>query len=196
MFSGIVEEVGMIAEHGRYEGKLVIAAARVVSGSDGLEVSDSLSISGSCFTVTEIRDNWVSLDVAPETYRRTWFQDLHVGSHVNLERALKYGDRVGGHMVQGHVDGVGHVTKTTVERDAKLITVECPKEIARYVVEKGFVAVEGVSLTSFDCTPSGFTFTLIPYTAVHTTLGSLRVDDSVNIETDLTGKYVERFVSR
>ena len=81
-------------------------------------------------------------------------------------------------------------------RDAKLITVECPKEIARYVVEKGFVAVEGVSLTSFDCTPSGFTFTLIPYTAVHTTLGSLRVDDSVNIETDLTGKYVERFVSR
>ena len=115
MFSGIVEEVGMIAEHGRYEGKLVVAAARVISGEDRLSVSDSLSISGSCFTVTAIRDNWVSLDVAPETYRRTWFQDLHVGSHVNLERALKYGDRVGGHMVQGHVDGVGRVTKTTVE---------------------------------------------------------------------------------
>ena len=196
MFSGIVEEIGMVAEHGMYEGKLVVAAARVVSGPAGVEVSDSISISGSCFTVTEIRDNWIALDVAPETYRRTWFSDLHVGSHVNLERALKFGDRVGGHMVQGHIDGVGRVTKTTVERDAKLITVECPKEIGRYVVEKGFVAVEGVSLTSFDCTPTSFTFTLIPYTAVHTTLGGLHVGDTVNVETDLTGKYVERFVSR
>lgn len=196
MFSGIVEEVGVIAEHGRYEGKLVVAAARVMSGSDGLEVSDSVSVSGSCFTVTELQDNWISLDVAPETYRRTWFDELHVGSHVNLERALRYGDRVGGHMVQGHVDGIGRVTDAVVEREAKLITVECSDEIARYVVEKGFVAVEGVSLTSFDCTPSGFTFTLIPYTAVHTTLGSLRIGDSVNIESDLTGKYVERFVSR
>lgn len=195
MFSGIVEEIGVVAEHTMYDGKLVVAAARVVTGEDRIAISDSVSISGSCFTVTEIRDNWFSADVSPETMRRTWFSDLRVGSHVNLERALKYGDRVGGHMVQGHVEGVGRVTNTVSERDAKIITVECPDEIARYVVEKGFVAVEGVSLTSFDCTAREFNFTLIPYTAVHTTLGGLRVGDPVNIETDLTAKYVERFTT-
>lgn len=196
MFSGIVEEIGMVAEHGMYGGKLVVAAARVVSGDGKLEVSDSVSISGACLTVTDIQGSWFSVDVAPETMRRTWFSDLHVGSHVNLERALKYGDRVGGHMVQGHIDGVGRVAKASVERDAKLITVECEEEMGRYVVEKGFVAVDGVSLTCFDCSPTSFKFTLIPYTAVHTTLGVLREGDLVNIETDLTGKYVERFVSK
>ena len=196
MFSGIVEEIGMVAEDGMYDGKLVVAAARVVSGDGKLVVSDSVSVSGACLTVTGIEGGRFSVDVAPETMRRTWFSDLHVGSHVNLERALRYGDRVGGHMVQGHIDGVGQVTATEVERDAKLITVECPQEIGRYVVEKGFVALDGVSLTCFDCSPTSFTFTLIPYTAVHTTLGSLGEGDLVNIETDLTGKYVERFVSK
>ena len=195
MFSGIVEEIGMVAEHGMYDGKLVIAAARVFSGDGKLEVSDSVSISGACLTVTDIQGSWFSVDVAPETMRRTWFSDLHVGSHVNLERALRYGDRVGGHMVQGHVEGVGRVAKASAERDTKLITIECEEEMGRYVVEKGFVAVDGVSLTSFDCSPTSFTFTMIPYTAVHTTLGGLREGDLVNIETDLTGKYVERFVS-
>ena len=196
MFSGIVEETGTVAEFGRYDGKLVIAAGRVVAGSEKLAVSDSISVSGACFTVTEIQSNWFSVDIVPETMRSTWFSDLHVGSHVNLERALRYGDRVGGHMVQGHVEGVGQVVATKSDRDAKLITVECHEELSRYIVEKGFVAVDGASLTCFDCAPTSFTFTLIPYTAINTTLGGLRAGDLVNIETDMTGKYVERFISK
>ena len=196
MFSGIVEETGTVTEFGKNDGKLIIAAGRVVTGNGKLGVSDSISVSGACLTVTEIQSNWFSVDVVPETMRQTWFFDMRVGSHVNLERALRYGDRVGGHLVQGHVEGVGQVVSTESDRDAKLITIECPEEQSRYIVEKGFIAVDGVSLTCFDCTPTSFTFTLIPYTAIHTTLGGLRAGDLVNIETDMTGKYVERFISK
>ena len=195
MFSGIVEEVGRVADYNPSNGSLTVSAARVLAGSDGLRISESISVSGACLTATAITANSFLVDVSPETRRSTWFTDLKRGTHVNLERALKYNSRVGGHLVQGHVDGIGVVTAVKDEIDAKLVTIECSESMSRYVVEKGFITVDGVSLTTFDCTPDSFTFTLIPFTAIHTTLGIAKPGDTVNIETDLTGKYIERFVA-
>ena len=194
MFSGIVEEVGRVEKFDPSNGELVINAASVLAGDDGLRSSDSISVSGACLTVTGIMPNTFLVDISPETRRSTWFTEFKQGTHVNLERALKYNSRIGGHLVQGHVDGTGQVEKVDYDGDAKLVTVACPQSTSRYIVEKGFVAVDGVSLTTFDCTPDSFTFTLIPFTAIHTTLGVLKVGQAVNIETDLTGKYIERFV--
>ena len=196
MFSGIVEEVGRVAEYNPSNGALVIAASRVLVGDDGLRLSDSVSVSGACLTVTGIMPNTFRVDISPETRRSTWFTEFKQGTPVNLERALKYNSRIGGHLVQGHVDDTATVTEVKDDRDAKLITIQCHESMSRYIVEKGFVAVDGVSLTTLDCTPDSFTFTLIPFTAIHTTLGVLKVGQAVNIETDLTGKYIERFVHR
>ena len=195
MFSGIVEEVGRVADYNPSNGALVIAASRVLVGDDGLRLSDSVSVSGACLTVTGIMPNTFLVDISPETRRSTWFTEFKQGTHVNLERALKYNSRIGGHLVQGHIDGTGQVEKVDYDGDAKLVTVACPQSTSRYIVEKGFVAVDGVSLTTFDCTPNSFTFTLIPFTAIHTTLGVLKAGQTVNIETDLTGKYIERFTT-
>ncbi len=196
MFSGIVEEIGRVADYNPSNGVLAVTAARVLFGDDGLRVSESVSVSGACLTVTGVMSNSFLVDISPETRRSTWFADLEEGIHVNLERALKYNSRVGGHLVQGHVDGTGRVLEVEDDGDAKLVTVDCREAIGRYMVEKGFVALDGVSLTTFDCTPTRFTFTLIPFTAIHTTLGILKPGDTVNIETDLTGKYIERFTAR
>ena len=195
MFSGIVEEVGRIARYNAASGELVVEASRVLSDEDGLQISDSVSVSGACLTVTGVSSSNFLVEITPETRRSTWFTDLNVGMHLNLERALKYNSRVGGHLVQGHVDGIGRVQHVAEDGGAKLVTVECTESVSRYIVEKGFIAVDGVSLTTFDCTPTSFTFTLIPFTAIHTTLGVLKTGDAVNIETDLTGKYIERFVT-
>ncbi len=195
MFSGIVEEVGRVADFNPTNGALTVSAFRVLAGGDGLRISESVSVSGACLTVTAITNNTFLVDVSPETRRSTWFTDLKPGTHVNLERALKYNARVGGHLVQGHVEGTGIVTAVTDEIDAKLVTIECSKTLSRYIVEKGFITVDGVSLTTFNCTPTSFTFTLIPFTAIHTTLGISKPGDTVNIETDLTAKYIERFTA-
>ena len=195
MFSGIVEEVGRVANYNPSNGALSIKAPRVLFGDDGLRVSDSVSVSGACLTVTSLMPDSFMVDISPETKRCTWFAEFKSGTHVNLERAIKYNSRIGGHLVQGHVDGIGRVVEVKHEGDAKLITVESLEDITRYVVEKGFVAIDGVSLTTFDCEANRFTFSLIPFTAIHSTLGVLRPGDTVNIETDLTGKYIERFVA-
>ncbi len=195
MFSGIVEEVGRITHYNPSNGALTVTALQVLFGDEGLRVSDSVSISGACLTVTSVTSNTFSVDISPETRRSTWFDDFEPGTHVNLERAMKYNSRVGGHLVQGHVDGIGKVAEVKYDGDARLVTIECHENMNRYIVEKGFVAVDGVSLTTFDCTATNFTFTLIPFTAIHSTLGVLKPGAPVNIETDLTGKYIERFIS-
>lgn len=195
MFSGIVEEVGRIESFEASNGRLVVKAHRVLSGNGGLRISDSVSVSGVCLTVISLDETSFCVGVTPETQRMTWFSELCGGVHVNLERALRFGSIVGGHLVQGHVEGIGEVTDIREDGGAKLVTIRCNGAISRYIIEKGFVAVEGVSLTAFDWKPDRFTFSLIPYTAIHTTLGVLKVGDRVNIETDQTGKYLERFVT-
>ncbi len=196
MFSGIVEEVGTVTAFDTDSGRLVVSASTVLDGEDGLRVSESVSVSGACLTVTATDIGEFTVEVSPETIRRTWFSHLTAGSQVNLERALKYGQRVGGHMVQGHIDAIGQIADIRPDGDAKLVRIEGPAEIIRYAVEKGFIAVDGVSLTCFDCTATDFTFTMIPYTASHTTLGALKLGVSVNIEADLTAKYIERLIPR
>ena len=190
MFTGIVEEVGSVAAI--RDGGLTIAATKV---TDDLEVSDSICVNGACLTVTQLDGGRFSVDVVPETLRRTNLGALGVGYPVNLERPLALSDRLGGHIVQGHVDGTADVSAIEDDGDALMITFRAPPNIMRYVVEKGFVAVDGTSLTVVNCALETFSVTIIPYTLANTVFGSRRVGDSVNVETDIVAKYVERLAS-
>ena len=190
MFTGIVEEVGSVAAI--RDGGLTIAASKV---TDDLEVSDSICVNGACLTATQLDGDRFSVDVVPETLRRTNLGALGVGYPVNLERPLALSDRLGGHIVQGHVDGTADISTIEDDGDALMITFRAPPNIMRYVVEKGFVAVDGTSLTVVNCAVDTFSVTIIPYTLANTVFGSRRVGDSVNVETDIVAKYVERLAS-
>ena len=190
MFTGIVEEVGVVEEVG--SSGLTIAASKTMGD---LGVGDSISVNGACLTVTTRGDSSFSVDVVPETLRRTNLGALAAGDSVNLERAAVVGGRLDGHIVQGHVDGVGVVESVAVEAEALLVTIVAPRDIMRYVVEKGFIAVDGASLTVVNCTRDRFVVTLIPHTRRSTVLGSWKVGDPVNLEADIVAKYVERLSS-
>ena len=187
MFTGIVEEVGKVeaAESKR----LVIAASQVM---DDLKVSDSICVNGTCLTVTSLDAKYFSADVVPETMRRTNLGSLNKGDPVNLERSLAVGGRFGGHVVQGHVDGTGTVESVTEEGEALLMKTHAPDYVMRYVVEKGFIAVDGTSLTVVNCDNQFFVVTIIPYTRDNTVLGIRKPGDLVNLEADIIAKYVER----
>ena len=187
MFTGIVEEVGRTRETG--QGRLVISAERVL---DGLEVSDSICVNGVCLTVVDRDRSSLSVNVVPETLRRTNLGDLSAGDPVNLERAMAVGSRFGGHMVQGHVDATGTIQSIEPDGDALMVSVAAPEPLMRYVVEKGFIAVDGMSLTVVDCQESGFSVTIIPYTRDNTNMASASVGNAVNLEPDIVAKYVER----
>lgn len=193
MFSGIVEEVGTVRALRRQGASavLTVAAQRVLTGT---RVGDSLAVNGACLTVTALDADGFTVDLAPETLRRTNLGDLRPGSPVNLERALAVGDRLGGHFVQGHVDGVGRVAVLLPQGDACLARFQAPPAVMRYVVPKGFIAVDGVSLTVVERDDSSFTVSLVPHTLANTILGRYRVGDRVNLEVDIIGKYVERFM--
>ena len=197
MFSGIVEEVGSVQsfEPNANGATLTIKCQKVISGKDRLAISDSVSVSGACLTVTETSSHTFTVQLSPETIRKTWFAQLAEKTEVNLERALKYGDRVGGHLVQGHIEATATVEHIADDGNAKIITIKCQTNIMKYVIEKGFIAIDGVSLTCFNRTETQFSFTMIPYTAEHTTLGKLKLNDTVNIETDMTAKYVEQTIA-
>ncbi|MCH8110274.1 MAG: riboflavin synthase [Chloroflexi bacterium] len=187
MFTGIVEEVGRIKS---VEPKhLTIAASKVM---DDLKVSDSINVNGTCLTVTSRDDSGFSVDVVPETLRRTNLGTLKEGSPVNLERPLAVNDRFGGHIVQGHVDGTATVESITDDSEALLIKFQAPPSVMRYVVEKGFITVDGTSLTVVNCGIDSFTVTIIPFTRDNTVFIGRKVGDTVNIETDIIAKYVER----
>ena len=187
MFTGIVEEVGSAQEV--EPGRLVVAAKRVL---DDLDVSHSICVNGACLTVTHRDDSSFSVDVVPETLRRTNLGSLSPGDLVNLERAMAVGDRFGGHVVQGHVDGTATVDSIEPDGDALLVTFRAPESLMRYVVEKGFIAVDGTSLTVVNCDRQCFSVTIIPYTRENTVMRTLKVGDSVNLEADIMAKYVER----
>lgn len=187
MFTGIVEEVGRAA--GVPEGELFVNAAAVLEGT---KLGDSIAVNGTCLTVTRLEPEGFAVDLAPETLRRTNLGALTAGAAVNLERSLAFGGRVGGHLVQGHVDGVAAIDSIEPEGNASMVRFRLPENLARYVTEKGFVAVDGVSLTVVGVGDDWFSITLIPFTAEHTNLGAKGAGDPVNIEVDILAKYVER----
>ena len=187
LFTGIVEEIGTVKSV--RPGGLTFTASRVM---DDLPQGGSININGVCFTVTSVSDGAFSVDVVPETLRRTNLGSLRPGDKVNLERPVAVAGRLDGHMVQGHVDGTGTVSSVAGDGEALLITVETGPDILRYIVEKGFVAVDGTSLTVVNCDSQVFSFTLIPYTQAKTVLGSRIAGDAVNLEVDIVAKYVEK----
>ncbi len=189
MFTGIVEEVGTVAAV--REGGLAIRAATVLSDA---HVGDSICINGVCLTVTAIKGDTFTVDTVPETLRRSNLGDLRAGDPVNLERALLPSTRMGGHFVQGHIEGTGTLVEQRPDGDAWLLRFEVPPELARYIVEKGFIAVDGISLTVVSRDAHSFVVTVIPFTRTHTNLGTRTVGDRVNLETDILAKYVEQLV--
>jgi riboflavin synthase len=185
MFTGLIEELGsFLSNNGdRYR----FAAKEVIQGT---KIDDSISVNGCCLTVVALGDSWWEADVVAETIGRTSLANLGAGDPVNMERAVRYSDRLGGHMVQGHVDGVG-----TVLTPGPDLRVQVPENLARYLVEKGSITVDGVSLTCFDVRDGAFGVALIPHTLTVTTLGSYEEGDNVNIEVDVIAKYVERLLA-
>ena len=187
MFTGIIEEVGRVTLV-RY-GNLVIAASGVLQG---MEPGESIAVNGACLTVTELNTNSFSVDIMLETLKRTNLGLLSAGDRVNLERPLALGGRLGGHLVQGHVDDTGRVASVEWDSRVMIIGFEASPEVMRYVVEKGFIAVDGISLTVVDCNSNSFRVSVVDYTQKHTTLGNRQVGDLVNLEVDIIAKYVEQ----
>ncbi len=193
MFSGIIERVGEVT---------AVAAARggarltVRSALRRLAIGESIAVSGACMTVTTTRGGSFTVDVSAESLRRTTLGALRPGTRVNLERSLRLADRLSGHLVFGHVDGVGRVRAITREGDGRLFRFDLPQSLARFLVEKGSIAVDGVSLTVFACTSRSFTVAVIPHTLAATTLGDRRPGDAVNLESDMLARYVDAAVAR
>ena len=195
MFTGIVETIGIIegVEPGDDLTRLVVGAESI---ADGMKLGDSVAVNGGCLTVTSIRDGRLSFEAVRETMECTSLGDLKVGARVNLERAMRAGDRLDGHIVQGHVDGVGTVRQMVREGNDVRLQIDCDPELADCVVEKGSIAVDGVSLTVAALLPSGFEVALIPHTLEVTTLRDRQPHDRVNLEVDVLGKYVKRYLER
>jgi riboflavin synthase len=195
MFTGIIETVGTVTaiEVVGELTRLIIDAGPVV---EGVEIGDSIAVNGTCLTVTVIEGERVSFQAVRETMECTSLGDLIVGSTVNLERALRAGDRLDGHIVQGHVDGVGVVREMAREGDDVRLSIDCDSDIANYLVDKGSVTIDGVSLTVVEAGPQGFDVALIPHTLEVTTLKDRKPKDRVNLEVDVLGKYVKRYLDR
>ena len=194
MFTGIIEEMGNVKALRREAGaaRLIISASTVL-GSTAL--GDSICVNGVCLTVVDIGKSEFSADVANETLKVTDLGQLQVGQKVNLERALQLSSRIGGHLVTGHVDAVGRIREKRQEGNSWRVFIEAPETALHYIIKKGSVAVDGISLTVADVDIAGFSIAMIPHTAKLTTLGFKSAGDSVNLETDIIGKYVERLLS-
>ena len=193
MFTGIIEELGTVKGVRRQsDGMRLSVTAKVIM--DGMKTGDSIAVNGACLTVTEFDRSSFTAYVSGETVNRTNIGKLRVGDKVNLERPMKLSDRLGGHLVSGHVDDVGVIRGVDKRGGMSIFTLEIPKDIQRYLVVKGSIAIDGISLTVNDVIGNKFTVTVIPHTAEMTTLGFKKRGDTVNLENDLIGKYVERFV--
>jgi riboflavin synthase len=194
MFTGIVREVGSVASvEGGAEGVRIEIEAPATAAS-GVAPGDSVAINGCCLTIVSTANGRLAFEAVPETLSRTALKQLTHGSRVNLEPALRAGDPLGGHYVQGHVDGVGSVRSTTPEGDGLRIWIDAPSDILRYVVDKGSITLQGASLTIAGLDDEGFAVALIPHTLAETTLGQLTPGDPVNLEADVLAKYVERLL--
>ncbi|MBS5581551.1 MAG: riboflavin synthase [Megasphaera sp.] len=192
MFTGIIEELGTVGAMDRRSDsiRLTIEAKKVLEGT---QLGDSIAVNGICLTVTSLGPSYFTADVMHETMRRTGLADVRSGSQVNLERALQVGSRLGGHIVSGHIDGVGRIISITTDGIAKVIRIGIPDTMAPFIVEKGSIAIDGISLTVAAVTPDSFTVSIIPHTMANTTLLTKREGSIVNLETDMIGKYVHNF---
>ncbi len=193
MFTGLVREVGRVASLS--DGSDGTARLRIESQL-AAAIGDSVSINGCCLTVVDGDRSTLAFDAVPETLARTTLRRLEPGTNVNVEPALRAGEALGGHYVQGHVDGVGAVRSVETEGDGRRIWFDAPPEVTRYIVEKGSVTIEGVSLTVAALDDEGFAVALIPHTLAATTLGAIEPGAAVNLEADVLAKYVERLVAR
>lgn len=193
MFAGIVEEMGAVTSLDKTLAgtRMTILASTVMSD---LKIGDSVSINGTCLTVVTKGEQDFVVEISPETLSVTTMGQLIPGAPVNLERAMKLNERIGGHLVAGHVDGVGTIRSRHQEGNAIFFTIEAPSEILRYCVVKGSITVDGISLTINEVADHSFSVAIIPHTAKVTTLGLKQVNDTVNLESDLIGKYVERLL--
>ncbi len=193
MFTGIVEEMGILKKivRGAHSAVLTIEAKRVLSDA---EVGDSIAVNGICLTVTSLGASHFTADVMHETLNRSSLKNVSPGAYVNLERAMKAGGRFGGHIVSGHVDGTGVLEKIRKDDNAFWFTIHADKKLLRYIVEKGSITIDGISLTVASVTADSFSVSTIPHTLFHTTLGERHCGDLVNLENDLVGKYVEKLL--
>lgn len=193
MFTGIVEELGHVAScHPSGEGfELRVNCSKVLEGT---QLGDSIAVNGVCLTVTEQSTTQFTAGLAPETRQRTNLEDLQPGSPVNLERSVTPSTRMGGHFVQGHVDGTGSIKSFTKDKDALWVAIKAPKELMKYIVTKGYITLDGTSLTVVDVGEDWFNVTLVAYTQNHIVLPTKALGDAVNIEVDVLGKYVENLL--
>ena len=193
MFTGLIAELGTVERlaEGSTSCQLTVRAQKILPG---VKIGDSIAVNGVCLTVVHLQGNRFTADVMPETVRRTTLRQLQPGDRVNLEKALRPTDGLDGHIVQGHVEGVGTIREIAPEGNALVYHIETPKELLRYIVEKGSVAIDGISLTVTETDETGFSVSLIPHTAKMTTLGYKSVGDSVNLETDILARYVEKML--
>lgn len=194
MFTGLIEELGVLRRISTSSGgaDLVIGAGEVLAD---LKIGDSIAVSGSCLTVTAVERDSFTAWVMPETLKKTNLQYLSIGQKINLERAMALDGRLGGHLVTGHIDAVVKFTGSQPQGGAILLTFTAPENLLRYIVAKGSVALDGVSLTVIDVDSTGFSVGLIPHTASQTTLGHMESGSPVNLEVDLIGKYVEKMLA-
>lgn len=195
MFTGMIEETGTIIsiKHTSLEAKIVISAKKIFSD---LKLGDSVAVNGICLTASEISGNNFTADVMNETFSRSSLSALKNGDHVNLERAMAANGRFGGHIVSGHVDGTGIISDIKKDDNAVRYAIKADEKILKYIIEKGSVAIDGISLTVTKVTADSFSVSIIPHTAKETILSEKAVGDTVNLENDLIGKYVENFLNR
>lgn len=194
MFTGLIEEIGTMegSVNGEKSMKLTLKASKVL---DNINIGDSISTNGVCLTVTSFNDTAFTVDVMPETMRKTNLGKLRPGSLVNLERALKVNDRLGGHIVSGHVDGTGVIRDFKVEDNATWVIIETNVDVIKYIIPKGSIAIDGTSLTVVEVVDNFFRVSIIPITKEETILLKKKVGDEVNLECDIVGKYIERFLT-
>ena len=193
MFTGLVEELGKVKgiARGALSARLTVYAKEVLKD---VKLGDSIAVNGTCLTVVEYGSTWFTADVMPETIDRTALAGLKAGDVVNLERALQVGDRLGGHIMSGHIDGIGTIRAKEQNDNAVIVRIEAGPEVMRYVIQKGSIAIDGISLTVVEVGDNWFTVSLIPHTAAVTTLGAKGTGDKVNLENDIIGKYVEKLM--
>jgi riboflavin synthase len=195
MFTGIIEDIGVIANINKMAGRWEISLKTALPPAT-IKEGDSISVDGVCLTVTKLSNNTFFVDASLETLRLTTLKDKRAGQKLNLERAMSAENRFGGHLVTGHIDGVGSIIEKKKEGDSTQLIIEVSPLLSRYIVGKGSIAIDGISLTVNEQRDNIFSVNIIPYTVSRTTIGEKNLRDAINIETDIIGKYVESFITK